>query len=101
MQSSGFAAKWRVVSASVAGPNHASSGLENQDAMKSGPVGDGMYLMAVADGAGSQPRAAHGALLSVNAAWGAANQVFVRRPGSARGWRPPRPAAGAPPPPPP
>jgi hypothetical protein len=87
MLTSRFTSAWRVVSASVTGPNHASTGLENQDAMKSGPVGDGLYLMAVADGAGSQPRAAHGALLSVNAACEAAEQAFARRPGSVHEWR--------------
>jgi serine/threonine protein phosphatase PrpC len=87
MVNSRFGSAWRVVSASVAGPNHASTGLENQDAMRCCPVGDGLHLMAVADGAGSQPRAAHGSRLSVDAALDAANLVFARRPGTPAEWR--------------
>ncbi|MEU4690132.1 protein phosphatase 2C domain-containing protein [Actinoplanes sp. NPDC023714] len=78
---------WRVVSASVAGPNHASVGVENQDSMRTGVVGDALHLLAVADGAGSQPRAAHGSRLSMEAARDAANRVFAAAPRTLGEWR--------------
>jgi hypothetical protein len=86
MAGSRFDAAWRVISASVAGPNHTSLGIENQDNLRQGVVGDGVHLLAVADGAGSQPRSAHGSRLSVDAAWEAADQVFATAPRSLADW---------------
>lgn len=86
MADSRFERRWRVISASVAGPNHTSLGIENQDNLRQGPVGDGLHLLAVADGAGSQPRSAHGSRLSVDAAWEAADRVFARKPRSLNDW---------------
>jgi hypothetical protein len=86
MAGSRFDARWRVISASVAGPNHTSLGIENQDNLRQGPVGDGLHLLAVADGAGSQPRSAHGSRLSVEAAWEAADRLFVKAPRTLEQW---------------
>jgi hypothetical protein len=87
MAGSRFDAGWRVISASIAGPNHTSVGIENQDNLRAGPVGDGLHLLAVADGAGSQPRSAHGSRLSVDAAWEAADHVFARAPRTLAAWQ--------------
>lgn len=86
MADSRFDTRWRVISASVAGPNHTSLGIENQDSLRQGAVGDGLHLLAVADGAGSQPRSAHGSRLSVEAAWEAADHVFARVPRTLSQW---------------
>jgi hypothetical protein len=86
MAASRFDRGWRVISASVAGPNHTSLGIENQDSLRQGPVGDGLHLLAVADGAGSQPRSAHGSRLSVEAAREAADQIFATAPRTLRQW---------------
>ncbi|MBM2620936.1 protein phosphatase 2C domain-containing protein [Actinoplanes sp. LDG1-06] len=87
MVSSRLDSGWRVISASVAGPNHASVGVENQDSMRTGVVGKGLHLLAIADGAGSQPRAAHGSRLSVDAARDAADRVFPVAPRTLAEWR--------------
>jgi serine/threonine protein phosphatase PrpC len=87
MADSRFDTRWRVISASIAGPNHTSLGIENQDSLRQGAVGDGLHLLAVADGAGSQPRSAHGSRLSVEAAWEAAHHTFAAAPRSLEQWR--------------
>jgi hypothetical protein len=58
---------WRTVAASVAGAGHRARDLECQDACAVEVV-DGTLLVAVADGAGSVPRAAEGSSIAVAAA---------------------------------
>jgi hypothetical protein len=81
-------AEWRIVPASTIGPNHVRLGAQNQDAMKCDGLPSGGYVLAVADGAGSQPRAAHGALVAVESAVDAARHLFGRRlPTDTGDWR--------------
>jgi hypothetical protein len=58
---------WQVVGASVAGASHRRRGVECQDAHAVVRTDTGLVI-AVADGAGSAPRAAEGAQLAVTAA---------------------------------
>jgi hypothetical protein len=60
-------AGWTCVGASVAGASHERRGVECQDAHAVVPTASG-FMIAVADGAGSAPRAAEGAQLAVAAA---------------------------------
>jgi hypothetical protein len=80
---------WRVVSASAKGPGHASGHRPNQDREITRPIGkDGIWVYAVADGAGSRTRSDHGALLAVEAAATAAETVFGRgAPTTIDGWQ--------------
>ena len=71
---------WRIVPASVAGPNHARLALTNQDCWKAQELGANRWLFAVADGAGSRAQAAHGALLAIQAAMSAAERCFGSEP---------------------
>jgi hypothetical protein len=58
-----------VAGASVQGSHHLASGRENQDAFHSSVTGDGRAIvLAIADGAGSRPRAALGSQLAVDVA---------------------------------
>lgn len=82
------AGAWRIVPASTIGPNHVKLGAQNQDAMKCEPLPSGAQVLAVADGAGSQPRSALGALFAVEAAADAGQEIFGGRlPGTADEWR--------------
>jgi Protein phosphatase 2C len=80
---------WRVVSATAKGPGHVSVHRPNQDREITRPIGDdGTWVYAVADGAGSRTRSDHGALLAVEAAATAAENVFGRgAPGTIDSWQ--------------
>ncbi|WBB77772.1 protein phosphatase 2C domain-containing protein [Micromonospora sp. WMMD882] len=67
-----FPPGWRIVPASVTGPDHVELGVENQDAVGYRRLGRG-FLLAVADGAGSSRHAATAARLAVDAARDAAD----------------------------
>ena len=81
-----FPDRWRVVPASVTGPDHLARGVENQDAFGYRRLGDGQVL-AVADGAGSRYRASLGSLLAVQAACDAAGEVLGVPPAGGAAWR--------------
>jgi Protein phosphatase 2C len=59
---------WRVVGASVRGTSHARSGLPCQDAHAWAALPGGALAIAVADGAGTAPRAEEGARAAADAA---------------------------------
>jgi protein phosphatase 2C-like protein len=60
-----------LAGATVQGRDHRACGRENQDAFRAVATADGQaQIMAVADGAGSQPRSALGAQIAVDAACG-------------------------------
>jgi hypothetical protein len=62
---------WKVRGVSVTGYSHLRNGIECQDAHRHlYETSTGAYLLAVADGAGSRPRAAEGAALAVGLAVG-------------------------------
>ena len=68
-------ATWRVRGVSVAGYRHLQEGIECQDAYRNKVLGPrGPVILAVADGAGSRPRAAEGATLAA----GIAIEVYSR-----------------------
>jgi hypothetical protein len=71
-----FLADWRVIPASVAGPNHNRMAVTCQDAFATAALPGNGYVLAVADGAGSASHSAHGARLAVEAAVRAAEVVF-------------------------
>jgi len=58
---------WKVIGASVTGTKHRAAGQEGQDAAD-WRTQAGLTCLAVADGAGSRPRAGHGATLAVGRA---------------------------------
>jgi hypothetical protein len=72
-----FADDWRIVCASVAGPNHDRNAVPNEDAFVTAALPDGGHVFAVADGAGSVSHAAHGSRIAVDAAVDAAKLVFI------------------------
>ena len=79
---------WRVLGASVAGKQHIRSGLPCQDsAAYRAPAGDGAHhnalIAAVADGAGSAPRAACGSRLAARAALAKASNLLQSSAGPA------------------
>ncbi|HUP85444.1 MAG TPA: PP2C family serine/threonine-protein phosphatase [Acidimicrobiales bacterium] len=59
---------WRPLTASVAGAGHRARGIGCEDASCVDVLDDGTLLVAVADGAGSAPRAAEGSSRAVAAA---------------------------------
>src|SRR5690625_6203789 len=59
---------WHLLGASVTGRAHRARGSGNQDALAAATARDGSLLLAVADGAGSAPRAAAGAQLATETA---------------------------------
>jgi hypothetical protein len=59
---------WRAVAASVAGAGHRARGIGCEDASRVEVLADGTLLIAVADGAGSAPRADEGSTRAVEAA---------------------------------
>lgn len=61
-------AAWRILGASLAGSSHLAAGLPCQDAHGWRELPGGVWLAAVADGAGSAPRSDEGAALAVDAA---------------------------------
>ena len=61
-------AVWRSLAASVAGAGHRARGVGCEDASCVEVLDDGTLLMAVADGAGSAPRADEGSTRAVDAA---------------------------------
>jgi hypothetical protein len=75
-QSSTTRQRWRVHGVSVQGYGHLRDGVECQDAYRHTFVESaGVQVLAVADGAGSRPRAAEGATLAV----GLANSLLAER----------------------
>jgi hypothetical protein len=68
---------WRVVGASVRGSAHVAAGTPVEDAHGWARLADGRLVVAVADGAGSAPRAAEGAAAAVAAAIGAPDDPVV------------------------
>jgi hypothetical protein len=61
-------ATWRALGASVAGAGHRARGVGCEDASAVSVTDDGALLIAVADGAGSAPRASEGSTRAVAAA---------------------------------
>src|SRR3954468_16016063 len=61
-------ATWRALGASVAGAGHRARGIGCEDASSVEVLDDGTLLVAVADGAGSAPRASEGSTRAVAAA---------------------------------
>lgn len=79
---------WRITAASVIGAGHVRGKLPNQDRWLAEPVGPGVQLLTVADGAGSRSRAELGAEFAVTAAHRAAAAVFgVGQPATLAYWR--------------
>lgn len=79
---------WRVAGASVIGTAHARAGLPCQDAHRYDPLPGGRLVIAVADGAGSAPRADEGARLAVEAAAASlARSLAGDLPPDDAGWR--------------
>jgi Protein phosphatase 2C len=70
---------WKIAGASVPGTRHEASGRPCEDA-SGWSAADGLTCLAVADGAGSRPRAGEGSALAVASALAAAP---ARRPGGA------------------
>src|SRR4051794_32809250 len=64
-------ATWRALGASVAGAGHRARGVGCEDASAVELLDDGTLLVAVADGAGSAPRASEGSTRAVAAAMAA------------------------------
>jgi hypothetical protein len=84
----GGPARWRLIAATAEGPAHTSLDKPNQDRQLIAQIGlMGTWVFAVADGAGSRARSGDGAQFAVEAAQGAAEQVFGRgAPRSADDW---------------
>jgi len=61
-------ATWRAIAASVAGSSHRAANRPNQDVARYAVLPSGALILAVADGAGSAPRAADGATTAAEAA---------------------------------
>ncbi|GAA3249526.1 protein phosphatase 2C domain-containing protein [Dactylosporangium siamense] len=80
-----FPPGWRIVPASVAGPDHLATGAENQDALAYRRLGDG-FVLAVADGAGSSSRASTGSRLAVESACDVAADLFTVAPAGSEVW---------------
>src|SRR4051794_1156891 len=62
---------WRALAASVTGSGHRARGIGCEDASAVEVLDDGTLLIAVADGAGSAPRASEGSTRAVAAAMAA------------------------------
>jgi len=80
---------WRVLGAAVAGSSHQKNGRPCEDAYAARERPDGTLILAVADGAGSAPRAAEGAACAVAAAVDALDRSLSARstPLDDAGWR--------------
>lgn len=80
--------RWSVIGASATGPGHLRLGLHNQDAWGESEIRPGVHLVVVADGAGSRSRSERGSMLAVQAAHGAAAEVFgTKTPSSPGDWQ--------------
>jgi hypothetical protein len=79
---------WRVAGVSVRGVSHQRGGQPCQDAHRCQPLGEGVLVAAVADGAGSAPLAEVGAECAVNDAAAAAVEAYwAEPPHDDEGWR--------------
>ena len=85
----GIVENWRVYGVSVPGEQHLRAGLECQDAYRWRYCPEASALaLAVADGAGSRPRASEGSTMAVGiATTSIATRLKRGRPTSARAWR--------------
>ena len=84
----GLTPAWRVVGASVEGSRHRADGRPCQDAHAVRALPDGAVVVAVADGAGSAPRADTGAqIAAATAADTLASHLGSRSPADAPSWR--------------
>ncbi|MFI5906476.1 protein phosphatase 2C domain-containing protein [Dactylosporangium sp. NPDC051541] len=82
-----FPPQWRVAGVSVPGPRHAAIAVANQDSWLYRAVNADVFVLAVADGAGSRPRSAVGSRLAVEAAFTSACAVLPpQRPGTGPVW---------------
>jgi serine/threonine protein phosphatase PrpC len=75
-----FPPNWRIAGVSVQGSRHAAVAQANQDAWLYRRVADEVFVLAIADGAGSRPRSAVGSRLAVEAAFAGACAVFPAQP---------------------
>lgn len=71
-----FPPHWRIVGVSVPGSRHAAVAQANQDSWLYRQIADEMFVLAIADGAGSRPRSAVGSRLAVEAAFASACAVL-------------------------
>jgi hypothetical protein len=79
-------AGWKLLAGSVAGRSHLANDRGNEDAVRTTVQPDGTLLLALADGAGSAPRAGDGAWRSVDTA-AMALAAFVGQAASEAGLR--------------